>query len=349
MTPASSPRAIVRSRFPRLNRQPTTSGWAAPPAGLAKLIISREKGSSGAFENAAAAVAASASKSRIHPRRTTRPHPTARGTESRRLGTRLGPFGTLPQHGLEYWPSEHGGDHDRGASQHPGHRGGVPQPPMGRGEEEPGGLLRSPLRGRRVRRRRELVGRGPGHGRRRRAGQPTRRGGSDADRGDRRPDERRPHHRHRSDVHHTARAASACSTAAWLPSAVACASPAAACASVAAAAAELAAPAASAAADFASPTVPCALATAALAASTVPDAESSAAQAPASSAIVAASAAATQRFLRLEIMFLPHSRVRSPRRPRLTRRGGLVGATPAVRIDSRPPAAMSLAAVGRRQ
>ena len=33
-------------------------------------------------------------------------HPTARGAESRRLGTRLGPFGTLPQHGLQYWPTE---------------------------------------------------------------------------------------------------------------------------------------------------------------------------------------------------------------------------------------------------
>ena len=69
---------------------------------------------------------------------------------------------------------EHGRDHDRSAPQHPGHRGGVPQPPVGRREEEPGGLLRAPVRGRRARRRRGLVRGGPSHGRRRRASRPTR-------------------------------------------------------------------------------------------------------------------------------------------------------------------------------
>ena len=46
---------------------------------------------------------------------------------------------------------EHDGDHDLRAPQHPGDGGGVPQPPVGRGEEEPGRLLQPPLRRRRTR------------------------------------------------------------------------------------------------------------------------------------------------------------------------------------------------------
>ena len=71
----------------------------------------------------------------------------------------------------------------------------------GRGEEEPGRLLRSPVRGRRAGRRRELVGGGPGHGRRGRARQPARRRRPGAGAGHRRADERRPHHGHRGHVH----------------------------------------------------------------------------------------------------------------------------------------------------
>ena len=44
-------------------------------------------------------------------------------------------------------------DHDRRAPRHPGHRGRLPQPAVGRGEEEPGRLLQPPLRRRRARER----------------------------------------------------------------------------------------------------------------------------------------------------------------------------------------------------
>ncbi len=45
---------------------------------------------------------------------------------------------------------EHGRDHDCRAPRHPGHGGRLPQPPVGRGEEEPGRLLQPPLRRRRA-------------------------------------------------------------------------------------------------------------------------------------------------------------------------------------------------------
>ena len=51
---------------------------------------------------------------------------------------------------------EHGGDHDRGSTRHSGNGSCVPQPTVGRGEEESGRLLLAPIRGRRTGRRREL-------------------------------------------------------------------------------------------------------------------------------------------------------------------------------------------------
>ena len=61
---------------------------------------------------------------------------------------------------------EHGGDHDLRAPRHSGHGGRVPQPPVGRREEEPGRLLQPALRRGRARQP-ELCGDCEGDGRRR--------------------------------------------------------------------------------------------------------------------------------------------------------------------------------------
>ncbi len=63
----------------------------------------------------------------------------------RRQGRRAAPAGGVV---CRRWRvgHEHGRDHDLRAARHPGHRDRLPQPPVGRGEEEPGRFLQPTLR-----------------------------------------------------------------------------------------------------------------------------------------------------------------------------------------------------------
>jgi hypothetical protein len=67
----------------------------------------------------------------------------------RRQGGRTAPAGDLVcrRRRLGHEPD---GNHDLRTPQHPGNRRRLPQPPVGRGEEEPGGFLQPPLRRRRT-------------------------------------------------------------------------------------------------------------------------------------------------------------------------------------------------------
>ena len=95
---------------------------------------------------------------------------------------------------------EHGRDHDLRAPRHPGHRRGLPQPPVGRGEEEPGRLLQPPLRRRRAGQP-ELRRHRPGDGRRGHRRRQARGRGPGAQEGDRPADEPGQDLRHRDHVH----------------------------------------------------------------------------------------------------------------------------------------------------
>jgi hypothetical protein len=117
----------------------------------------------------------------------------------RRQGGRAAPPGDLlcRRRRLGHEPD---GNHDLRAPQHPGHRRRLPQPPVGRGEEEPGGLLQPPLRRRRTRQP-VLRRHRPRHGRRGHHGGQAGRRRPRAEEGHRPADEPRQDLHHRDHVH----------------------------------------------------------------------------------------------------------------------------------------------------